>query len=161
MTQEAPSKPESPRDERKRHEKDEKDEEKRGEKTEKSRGEKSWDEKWRRDPINAGSWAAVFIWAGLSLLAETTKWGPRAFTWWDTWPVILSGAGTIFILAAFIRLAIPEYRRPITGNLILGLILLGLGIQALTGWNWGVLGAVFFIAVGLSIILGGVFRKHP
>jgi hypothetical protein len=161
MKPDAPGEPERPRYERRsRHEKDEKEEEKRGEKAEKTRGEKSWDEKWRRDPINAINWAAVFIWAGLSLLAETTNWGPRSFSWWDTWPVILAGAGAIFILGALARLVMPEHRRPVAGSLILGLILLGAGLEALTELNWGTLGAFILIAIGLIIVVGGIFRRR-
>jgi hypothetical protein len=161
MQQETPGQPERPQYEhRGRGEKDEKAEEKRTEKGGTSRGEKSWDEKWRNDPINALSWAAAFIWAGLGLLAETSNWGPTTFTWWETWSVILAGAGIIFIIAAFARLIIPEHRRPITGNLIFGLILLAIGLGDLTNWGWGVLGAVLFIAIGIIIILAGVFRRR-
>jgi energy-converting hydrogenase Eha subunit E len=161
MTQETPSQPERPRYEHHdRHEKDEKGEEKRGEKGEKSRGEKSWDEKWRRDPINAIGWAAIFIWAGLCVLAETTNWGPSTFPWWKTWALILAGAGAIFILGALIRLTMPEHRRPITGRLIFGFILLGVGLQDLTHWHSGALGAFILIAIGVIIILAGVFRRH-
>jgi len=156
MQQGTPGQPEGSRYEhRGRHEKDEKEEEKKGEK-----GEKSWDEKWRRDPINAISWAAVFIWAGLGLLAETTNWGPDTFSWWNTWAVILAGAGAIFILGALIRLATPEHRRPITGNLIIGLILLAVGLGDITDWGWGTLGAIIFIAIGVIIILSGIFRRR-
>jgi len=158
MAQETPGQPEPPRYERRgRHEKEE---EKRGEKDENSRKEKTRDEKWRRDPIDPISWAAVFIWAGLCLLAETTNWGPNTFSWWDTWSVILAGAGAIFILFALARLAIPEYRRPVTGNLILGAILLGAGLRALTNWSWGGLGAILLILVGLIILFGGMFRRR-
>jgi hypothetical protein len=161
MTQETHGQPETPRYERRvRHEKQEKEDEKRGEKSEKSRNEKSWDEKWRRDPVGPISWAAVFIWAGLCLLAETTNWGLSTFSWWDTWPVILAGAGAIFIVLALVRLAIPEYRRPITGNLILGAILLAVGLQALTTWSWGAPGAFLLIVIGLIIVFGGIFRRR-
>ncbi len=153
--------PEEPRSPRNRPEKqDEKEEEKRHEKGANTRGEKSWEEKWRRDPINALSWAAVFIWAGLGLIAETTGWGPDTFSWWNTWAVILAGAGAIFILTALIRLAMPEHRRPITGGLIFGLILLAVGLGDLTNWGWGVLGAVVFIGIGLIILLTGIFRRR-
>ncbi len=156
-----PSQPEGPRYDRNRHEKqDEKEEEKRHEKGADARGEKSWDEKWRRDPVNAVSWAAAFIWAGLGLLAETTGWGPDHFSWWKTWAVILAGAGVIFILAAIVRLAMPEHRRPITGNIIVGLILLAVGLGDLTSWGWGTLGAALFIAIGVIIILTGIFRRR-
>lgn len=41
--------------ERPRGEKEEKDEKGR---------EESWDEKWRRDPLNAAGWALLLIWLG-------------------------------------------------------------------------------------------------
>ena len=157
MSQQSPQ-PEGPRrDYRNRHEKEE---EKNSEKGEKTRGEKSWDEKWRRDPINAISWAAVFIWAGLGLLAGTTGYGPDTFSWWSTWAVILAGAGAIFIIAGLVRVAFPEHRRSIGGNLIVGFILLGVGIQEMTKWNWEVLGAFIFFAIALIIILSGVLRRR-
>jgi fatty acid desaturase len=161
MTQEPPVQPERPHEEhyRHRHEKNEKDDEKRNEKSEKERGEK-WEEKWRRDPINTACWAGIFIWAGLCVLAETTKFGPDNFTWWSTWGIILAGAGAIFILATLIRFLMPEHRRSIIGNLIFGFILLGVGLQETTQWNWGALGAFILIAIGIIIILGGVFRKR-
>lgn len=161
MTQGEPQEPQRPSYERRRrHEKDEKHE-KQEEKDEKSRNEKDWDEKWRRDPINALSWALVFIWAGLGFLADTTGWGSKTFPdWWITWAVIMAGAGAIFILFALVRLLIPEHRRPITGNLVIGFIFLGIGLGELTDWGWGVIGAVVFIGVGLIILLGGVFRKR-
>jgi hypothetical protein len=161
MQQGTPNQPEGPRSDRGRPEKqEEKEEEKRHEKGADARGEKSWDEKWRRDPINAISWAAVFIWAGLGLIAETTGWGPDTFSWWKTWAVILAGAGVIFIVAALVRLAFPEHRRPITGNMIVGLILLAVGLGDLTSWGWGTLGAILFIGIGVIIILTGIFRRR-
>ncbi|MGD9403760.1 MAG: hypothetical protein PVH95_01295, partial [Anaerolineae bacterium] len=45
------------------------DEKGRGEKDEKGRDE-SWDEKWRRDPVEAALWAFVLIWFGLVWLAS-------------------------------------------------------------------------------------------
>jgi hypothetical protein len=139
----------------------EKEEEKRDEKEEKNRGSgESWEEKWRRDAINSASWAAIFIWAGLVLLAETTGWGYDTFYWWNTWAVILTGAGAIMLLAAIARLVMPEHRRPIVGNLIIGFIMLGIGLGQLTTLGWSLLGAIVLIAIGISIVLGGVFRKR-
>jgi hypothetical protein len=155
MTQQSPGQPEEPR--YAHHHRSEKEEEK---ENEKGRGEKNWDEKWRRDPVNAVSWAAIFIWAGLCLFAENTGWGPDTFSWWQTWAVIMGGAGAIFIVAALIRLAVPEHRRPITGGLILGFILMGVGLGELTGWGFGILGAFILIAIGLIIILRGLIRRR-
>jgi len=161
MTEGAPREPQRPRYERRPH--PEKEEEKQGEKDEKSRDEKNWDEKWRRDPINAGCWAAIFIWAGLVLLGNTTGWGPDTFRWWDSgnwWAIIMAGAGAILILGALIRLLMPEHRRPIIGNLIMGTVFLGVGLEELSDWDWGVAAAIIFITIGVLIILSGIFRKR-
>jgi hypothetical protein len=142
------------------HNRQEKEEEKRGEKDEKNRGEKQRDEKWRRDPISAAMWAAVLIWVGLSLLAESTNVGPNNFTWWNTGAVIATGIGAIFVVAAIVRLVMPEYRRHVTSNFIIGLVLLAAGLSNLTSWNWEALGAAGLIAIGVIIIVGGVFRRR-
>jgi len=147
------------REPRRRYE-DEKEEEKQHEKEDEKRDEKNWDEKWRRDPINAGCWAAIFIWAGLVLLGETTNWGPDTFWWWTTWALIMAGAGVILLLCALIRLLTPAYRRPLIGNVILGAVFLGVGLNELSDWNWATTGAIILIGIGLTIVLGGIFRKR-
>ena len=161
MTEGAPREPQRPRYERRPR--PEKEEEKQGEKDEKSRDEKNWDEKWRRDPINAGCWAAIFIWAGLVLLGNTTGWGPDTFNWWNSgnwWAIIMAGAGAILILGALIRLLMPEHRRPIIGNLIMGTVFLGVGLEELSDWDLGVAAAIIFITIGVLIIFSGIFRKR-
>ena len=137
-------------EQRPRHEKDEKEQEKRREKE-----EKSWDEKWRRDPVNVASWAAVFIWAGLVLLAHTLD----LFRDFHTGAVFFTGAGIIILIAAFIRLLVPAYRRAAGGGFVLGLIFLGLGL----GWlvkDWAIVGAIVLIAIGLIILFRGIVRRR-
>ena len=125
--------------ERPRNEKEEKDEKDSGD---------SWDEKWRRDPLNTAGWALILIWAGLVLIAENLAiFGAR----WEAWPVILMGAGVIVLLGVLIRLLVPAYRRPVTGSIIFGFILVGIGVGQL--WEWEVVGALILIAIGVSIIL--------
>jgi hypothetical protein len=124
--------------ERPRDEKEEKDEKGR---------EESWDEKWRRDPLTAAGWALVLIWAGLVLIAANLEF----FGIWDAWPVIFIGAGVIVLLGVLIRLLVPAYRRPVTGSIIFGFILVGVGVGQL--WEWEVVGALVLIAIGISIFL--------
>jgi len=120
------------------------------EKEEKGRGE-SWDEKWRSDPLNAAWWALVLIWAGLVLIAENmgilVNLGIRG----EAWAIGFLGAGILALLFVVIRLLVPAYRRPVTGNIIFGFILLGIGLGELTRWD--VVGALILIAIGVSIIL--------
>ncbi len=123
-------------------------------------GEKSWDEKWRRDAINAAAWSGIFIWAGLMLLAETTGWGYETFRWWNTWAMIMVGAGAILLLSVIARLVMPAHRRPIIGNLILAVILLAIGLGQVTNLGWGFVAAIALIIIGLAIVLGGVFRSR-
>jgi hypothetical protein len=128
------------------------------EKPEKGRDE-SWDEKWRRDPIEAAVWAIVLIWAGLvwfasnvgfweDLLGEGTEW----------WTVGFLGAGVIVLLGVLVRIVVPAYRRPLTGSIILGIILLGIGLGGITeGWVW--IGPLVLIAIGIGGFLAFFFRR--
>jgi hypothetical protein len=124
------------------------------EKEEKGRGE-SWDEKWRRDPVDAASWAAIFIWAGLVLLAENMGLLIR-FERLETWSIIFIGAGLIVLLGVVVRLLVPAYRRPVTGSLIFGVILLGIGLGEVVGWV--VIGPLVLIAIGVGVLLRGLLR---
>jgi hypothetical protein len=122
------------------------------EKEEKGRGD-SWDEKWRRDPIDAAGWAVIFIWAGLVLLAENMGLLIR-FERLETWSIIFIGAGLIVLLGVVVRLLVPAYRRPVTGSLIFGVILLGIGLGEVVGWV--VIGPLVLIAIGVGVLLRGL-----
>jgi hypothetical protein len=133
------------------HEKEEK-QEKEGEKEEKT----TWDEKWRRDPLSAAGWAAILIWAGLALLAENMGLLTR-FERLEAWALIFIGAGLIVLLGVVIRLVVPEYRQPVTGSLILGVILLAIGLGDLVGA--GLIWPLVLIAIGAAILLRGFLRR--
>jgi hypothetical protein len=134
---------------------DEKEEEKRDEKLD--RDEKNWDEKWRRDPVNAAAWAAIFIWAGLVLLADNMRLLTR-FERLDAWAIILIGAGLIVLVEVAVRLLVPAYRRPVVGSIIFGIILLALGTGNVIGW--GAIWPVVLIVLGVVILARGLFRSR-
>lgn len=148
------------KDNEKREEKDEK--EGRGdEKEDEKREEKSPDEKWRRDPVGSLVWACILIWAGAVLLLENT--GTLAnlrdslnLSKLEAWPVIVFGAGVILLGEIFIRLTVPTYRRPVTGTLILAVILIGIGVQQIT--NKDIVWALVLIVLGAWLLLRGAFR---
>ncbi len=149
---------------------DEKDAGKRDEKDEKElnkREEKSVEEKWERDPLGALVWASILIWAGVVLLAanlgafdlittlvERLPFGAATFPFESTflpveaWTVFWLGAAAILLLEAVVRLLIPQYRRPITGTLILSVVFLGLALG-----RWECTGPLILIAIGVSILL--------
>ena len=135
----------------------EKEEEKKGEKQEeKGRG---LDEKWQRDRVRASSIAAILIWGGLVALAGTL--GLFNYSWdRHGWSIFLLGTGIILIVKVIIRALVPEYRRPIGAGLIIGIILLAVGIFDLIGWNWNFIWPIILIAIGLVIVLRGVFRRR-
>ncbi len=126
-----------------------------GEKEEKE--EKSWDEKWRRDPLNAAAWAGILIWAGLVLLADNLGLLVR-FERLEAWALIFIGAGLIVLLEVLVRLVVPEYRQPVTGSLIFGVILLAIGLGDLVGA--GVVWSLVLIAIGAAILLRGFVRRR-
>ena len=138
------------RSERQRREKGEK-EEKQEEKEEKGR-----DEKWRRDPVASVTWAAVLIWVGLVLLADNQGLMAQ-YEWWNAWAVGFVGAGVIVLLQVLVRLSIPEYRWGVTGGLIFGFILLGIGLGMIVGWSmvWPLL----LVAIGIAIIVRVFTRR--
>jgi hypothetical protein len=137
----------------------EKDRNEKEEKDEKDSGE-SWDEKWRRDPVDAAGWALILIWAGLVLLADNLRLvGGEGL---EAWPWILVGAGVIVLLGVLVRLIVPAYRRPVVGSLIFGAILLGVGLTQLPGLEdqWPVVLAVVLIVIGAGALLRGVFQQR-
>jgi hypothetical protein len=141
-------------DSQEKGEKAEKEQEK-GQEKQPEKAEKSWDEKWRRDPVYALGWALIFIWAGVVLLAENLGY-LEGIEKLDAWDLILVGAGVVVLLQAAIRLLVPSYRRPITGTVILAFLLIALGLGGLlpTGVVW----AAALILVGLFVLLRAIIR---
>jgi hypothetical protein len=125
------------------------------EKPEKDGG--GWDEKWRRDPVDAAMWALILIWAGVMLLVSNFGW----FTGYEglqPWAVGFIGAGVIVLLTAAFRLVVPAYRRPLAGNLIFGVILIGIGLGEVVGWF--IIGPLVLIGIGVAALLGGLLRRR-
>jgi uncharacterized membrane protein len=119
--------------------------------------EKSWDEKWQRDPLSAAIWAGILVWAGLVFLADNLGLLVRIERL-DAWGLIFVGAGLLVLLEVVVRSLVPDYRRPVTGTLIFGIILLGIGLGDLIGW--GVIWAVVLIIIGLSILVRGFLGRR-
>ena len=132
------------------------------------REEKTVDEKWRRDPLGAIIWGVILIWAGLVFLANSLGWFNnlnfgRLFPGMEivqpeAWTIIFIGAGVIVLIEAAIRVAVPAYRRPIGGTLVFAFILIGIGLGDILGWE--VVWPLIVIAIGLSVLLGGFWRRR-
>jgi hypothetical protein len=143
---------------------DEKQEEKEEEKSQ-EKGE----EKWRRDPLGSVIWAGILIWAGLVLLAENLGWlagirrglaGLPGFNEANlqAWSFILIGAGILFLVEALVRLTVPAYRRPVTGTVIFGGLLIAGGLGSVV--NWTLLGPIVLITIGLILLLQSLLRRQ-
>ncbi len=141
--------------------------EKEEEKEREKRQEKTAEEKWRRDPLGVIVWGVILIWAGLVFLADSIGLF-RGITFRnlvpgmdvtqpEAWTIALIGAGVILVIEAIVRLAVPAYRRPIGGTLILAVILIGVGLGNIVTWD--VIWPVIVIAIGLAVLLGGFFRR--
>jgi hypothetical protein len=125
------------------------------EKNEKGDGD-SWDEKWRRDPLDAAMWAFVLIWVGVVLLGANL--GFFAGLPLEPWAIGFIGAGVIVLLTVLLRLLMPAYRKPLAGSVILGVILIGIGLGDLIGWV--IIAPLVLIGIGVGIILTGLFRRR-
>ena len=131
----------------------EKEEEKRETEDEK-RTEKQSGEKWVRDPVRGISLGIILIWGGI--VAYLSVGNIVKASWWQGWAVFLAGTGAILLVKAAIRL-MPAYRRPAGGTVIIGIILLGVGIGDIVGWNYT--WPVILIAIGV-IIIGRIFFRR-
>ena len=131
------------------------DEKGQNEKGEKGRDE-SWDEKWRRDPVEAAVWACVLIWVGVVWLLTSTGALGDGMEWWA---LGFLGAGLIVLLGVGARLLVPSWRRPITGSLILGLIFIGIGLGGVTE-SWEVIGPLVLIGIGIAGFAAYFFRSR-
>lgn len=119
--------------------------------------EKSWEEKWRRDPLNAAAWALILIWGGVVLLANNLNllaW----FPWLEAWSLFFLGAGAILLLEVGIRLALPSYRQPVLGSLILAIVFVAIGLGGLISWECLLPAAV--IALGFYLLFSGILRRR-
>ncbi len=122
--------------------------------------EKSWDEKWRRDPLGSIAWAAVLIWAGIAFLLDNLgvlRSLSSPFDRLEAWSLVFAGAGVIFLGVVLIRLTVPDYRRPVVGTLILALVFLGIGLGDWVGW--GIIWPIVLIVLGAAFLLGGFRRR--
>jgi len=136
---------------------DEKEEEKHQEKEEEKRHEKDHDEKWRHNPLGAAIWALILIWAGIVFLAQNMGL-LTGFEMLSPWSLVLAGAGVLLLLEVLVRLVVPEYRRPVIGTLIVGLVLLAAGLGSLQ--NWDLLWPILLIAAGVALLLGFITRRR-
>lgn len=110
------------------------------------------EEKWARDPIGAIFFGLILLVVAVVLLLGTQGY----VEWEDIWAYFLVGLGLIFWVEAVARFALPAYRRPIFGRLILGLVLVAVGaanIYGLAEW-W----PVALIVVALAVVLYGLVR---
>jgi hypothetical protein len=134
------------RERNKKNEKDEKGEDEWG-------GEKWSGEKWAGDPLGRITSALIVIWAGIVLLVsnmadDQTLLGVDLS---NPWAWIFTGAGVLIWIEVLLRLAMPEYRRPMGGRLILGTVFVIIGV----GWLVEVsLWPLLIIAIGCAMLLG-------
>lgn len=149
------------------NEKEEKFDEKEMQKhDEKSAEEKTYEEKYRRDPLGTLVWAVILIWAGLVWLANNfnfldririrTEALPFDFPFrTQVWALFFIGAGVILLIEILIRLTIPDYRRPVMGTFIMAIVFFGIGLG-----SWALIWPLILIVFGASILLRGVFRNR-
>ncbi len=128
---------------RQRDEKDEKDE---------KRHEK--DEKHTRDPLSGIFWGLILIMIGAIYFAHNQGYLPEA----NWWAYIVLGLGIVFLLEAFVRGVMPEYRGGAWGRVVPGLILTLVGLYLIYDVAIGTWWPIILIAVGLIIILGALIR---
>ncbi len=135
------------------------DREYRGKEDEKQ--EEKWTEKWNRDPLSSAVWAMILIWIGVALLlanmgilGDVHILNQRI----EAWSIGFLGAGAIVLLEVIVRLLIPTYRRNVGGTFIFAVVLLAVGLGDIVSWD--MVGPLILIALGVSVLLSGLFRRR-
>lgn len=127
------------------------------EKPERERREKEEpekEEKWRQDPLSRLFAALILILLGVTFLFAAQGW----MDWGDWWKYFILGLGVIFLIDAGLRYFLPAYRRPVSGRLITGLILICIGAASIGGWgNWWPL---ILIIIGIGFLLQAFLRRR-
>jgi len=149
------------KDEKQMDEKDEKELMKHDEKVE------------ERDVLSSIVWAAILIWAGLVFLAVNSGWLdrvlavgfiakylPKGMEVFEpaVWGIIMLGAGVILLAEAAIRMLVPQFHRHLGGTLVVAAIFIAVGLGNLFQ-RWELVWPFILIAVGTSILFGGLLRK--
>ncbi len=75
----------------------------------------------------------------------------------EAWSIGFLGAGVIVLIEVVIRLLVPTYRRNVGGTFIFAVVLLAVGLGEIVSWS--VVGPLILIALGVSVLLGGLFRR--
>ena len=107
---------------------------------------------WKSDRVNAFSWAALFLWGAIVVLASSTTWHER-YDWWDGWGVFFIGAGVIVTAEAFIRLTMPEYRWKVGWTLMWAIVFLSFGLSVFYGPAWL---ALVLLALAVATVAGAL-----
>ena len=103
------------------------------------------------------TWAFILIWAGVVFLAEHLGWVAN-YTWWNTWAVILGGAGVILVIRGIVRLTSSDPLMRRNGSLIVGLVFIGVCLGMITSWS--IIWPLVLIGVGLLIIIESLFFRR-
>ena len=126
-----------------------------------------------RDMLSSIVWAAILIWAGLVFLGVNTGWLdrvlasgaiaqylPKGMELFEPaiWGIIMLGAGVILLAEAIIRSLVPQFHRHLGGTLVVAAIFIAIGLGNIFQ-NWTLIWPFMLIALGASILLGGLFRK--
>ena len=101
------------------------------------------------DRIDSAGWGAIFIWGALILMAESINYSAN-FSWWDGWAMFFTGIGVIVLFGTYVRIRLPEYRKPVVGGIIFGLFMLAIGLD---GLGWTLAWPVLLFSIGVVILL--------
>ena len=125
------------------------------------------------DKLSSVSWALILMWAGAALLAINLGWfdallncglcerilpDNMAIFEPSAWSVIMFGAGVILLLETVARAVMPQFHRNLGGTFVLASVFIGVGLGNFFGWD--VVWPVILIAVGVSVLVGGLARNR-
>lgn len=94
-----------------------------------------------------GTWRAT---DSIQQDGERSSSGVHSYCWWDGWALFFAGVGAIVLVEAYVRIRVPEYRKPVVSSIIFGLFMLAIGLD---GLGWSLAWPAALGAIGIVILL--------
>ena len=110
-----------------------------------------WREWRHRDPLSRAMGGLVLILLGaIFFIAQNQLFG---VTWSNMWGAFLMGLGVLLILQAFVRFAMPSYRRGALGLVVGGAVLVAIGSIPFGGTMWAQWWPLGLIVLGVALLI--------
>jgi hypothetical protein len=123
----------------------------------KGRGAEDREDRYQRDPLGFLMLAFALFWLGVYLLLRNRHVFPDTE---QSWAYLVWGLAALAYVEIVIRLLVPKWRSALGRVFVWAAIWTGVGIGLWTGGDWGIIGPVVLIAIGIGMIISRLVPRR-